>query len=376
MMAARYFKITWPLIILLSMGLLLVIIPTDTRAQGPVLPTPTNIGGGATTQPGNNNNNGGGSKENSGGAPVVAGAALSGFVYDYSKGGPESGVAVVVTGDGWQAEAISDSNGYYRLGNLGEGSGLVSLRLPPGAHPVVFAWPVRFQPDAEVQVNLGYYWGDKPPLPVLVSGHLSGDTLTVQVENRTAEAATGGVIQIDTPADVKVLPEIEASQAAEMTYDPHQPRLKLASLAAGSTVTVKLGFNTGPTTLRVMFTYDQQRTPQMLEITTDQTGQNLTPASAAAISTPLPPPAVSVKSSQAAAASTAMPVPTPTTAAFTPPPAAAETPVAAAPTPASQLPTTGASPTAGQVGQIALSIIMVVMLTLAGWWSLRAKTLG
>ena len=137
-----------------------------------------------------NGDNGGGEKgeDEDSSTPVPPGATVSGFVYNYSDMAPGGGVKVIIDGGGWRAETISEENGYYRFGNLGSGAGILNLELPPGVHPVVFNWPVRLHSGESLQLNLGYYWGDEPDMPLLVSGEISDNLLTVQVEIRTGDS--------------------------------------------------------------------------------------------------------------------------------------------------------------------------------------------
>jgi len=380
---------------MLGLGLLFAVMPADTLAQGTPLPTPTNIGGG-----GGNSGSSGSSGSQREGKPIPVRAAVSGFVYDYSKGGYQDGVTVIVKGGGWQVETVSDSNGFYRLGDLGNGSGTISLRLPPDTHPVTFEWPVQFYEGAEVQANLGYYWGDKPPMPVLLSGSLSDNMLVVQVENRTSDTSAGSVIEIETPANIKVSPAIEVGQGQmiDLAYDPHQLRLKMGDLAAGAVTTVKLplkhtAINLEPnqtiSAIRVTFTYDQQYTPQVIEFDADQLIQSptalqtnisakqtpaaqLTPASQPVVSVQLTPPVEPTPTSQPTPTAPPTPAAVPIQPTLSP---AALTAQPVEPTPGLQLPTTGSdSDASGEVVKLLLAVMLMLGLTLAGWWSLKDAT--
>jgi hypothetical protein len=275
--------------VLLSLMSLMVLPESgDVLAQGTVLPTPTNVG------------EGGGGGEGRGGRqelpPGPPGALVSGFVYDYSKATRQSGITVMIEGGGWQAQTVSDSNGYYQFANLGAGDGVLNLSLPPGAHAVAPNWPVSFGSGADVRVNLGYYWGDNSPVPVRLSSDLKESTLSVQVANHAGETATGGVVDILLPLDVKASPVVQASQGA-VDYSEHRLRVAVGAIPAETGVTVEIplepvgtaGFSSrGPgqavplsqpssAPIRVLFTYDQQTTPQLIAVDLGSPVQTLMP---------------------------------------------------------------------------------------------------
>jgi hypothetical protein len=286
--------------VLLSLMSLMVLPESgDVLAQGTVLPTPTNVGEGG---------GGGVGKEGKGGReelpPGPPGALVSGFVYDYSKATRQSGITVTIDGGGWQAQTVSDSNGYYQFANLGAGDGVLNLSLPPGAHPVAPNWPASFGSGADVRVNLGYYWGDNSPVPVRLSGNLKDSTLTVQVENRAGDTATGGVVDILLPLDVKASPVVQASQGV-VDYSERRLRVAVGAIPAETGVTVEVLLETAATTafnsrgpgqavplsrppsapIRVMFTYDQQATPQLIAVDLESPVQTLMPVTGNGLST-------------------------------------------------------------------------------------------
>jgi hypothetical protein len=273
--------------VLLSLMSLMVLPESgDVLAQGTVLPTPTNVGeGGGEGR--------GGRQELPPGPP---GALVSGFVYDYSKATRQSGITVMIEGGGWQAQTVSDSNGYYQFANLGAGDGVLNLSLPPGAHAVAPNWPVSFGSGADVRVNLGYYWGDNSPVPVRLSSDLKDSTLTVQVANHAGETATGGVVDVLLPLDVKASPVVQASQGA-VDYSEHRLRVAVGAIPAETGVTVEIPLepvgtasfsSRGPgqavplsqppsAPIRVLFTYDQQATPQLIAVDLGSPVQTLMP---------------------------------------------------------------------------------------------------
>jgi len=80
---------------------------------------------------------------------------------------------------------------------------------------------------------LGYYWGDNPPLPVLLSGGLQDSSLVVQVENRTSEKTTGGLVDVRLPTDMKALPAVQLSQGT-LDYSEHRVRVMVGDIPAGT----------------------------------------------------------------------------------------------------------------------------------------------
>jgi hypothetical protein len=289
------------------------------------------------------------------------GMTVSGYVYDYSNRMRQPGIPVILDGGGWRAETVSDSNGLYQFFNLGAGSAVLNLRLPPGTHAVAPDWPVSLGGVA-MRVDLGYYWGDNPPLPVLLSGSLQDSNLLVQVENRTGDPATGGLIDVRLPADMKALPGVQLSQGT-LDYSEHRLRVTVGDIPAGTKATLTIPVQRAGASLlnrrspgqaaplpqsttadiQVAFTYDQQITPQLVAIAPDQA------ASSAASAAPA-----------AQVAATATPLP----------PAAAPTPQAATPAP---LPVTGNSPEDNGIVAVALPALLVLIMAAAGWWSLRTR---
>lgn len=361
MTSLRQMKLFWSIAILVGAVCLLLLSSTaNLQAQGVAQPTPTDIGGG-----GGGGSGGGGGDEDDKATPQPPGAAVSGYVYNYSTGGREGGVTVVIKGDGWQIETVTDTNGYYHVGNLGFGRGVVNLRLPPGAQPVVFDVPVWLVSGAGIEVDLGFYWGDKKPLPVLVSSKLAGNLLTITVENRTSETATGGVVEIETPASIRISPSVNASQGQVIDRDSHQFRFEVGDLEAGETATIQAVLNEVPSLIQanetvpnllISFNYDQQLTPLLIETNPEPFIESLElstdsePETKGAISS-----AGSTSASQPASSS------------FVP---ASPQPGA---TPQAQLPVTGRRGGSPQAVTLSVAILLVLGLALAGGWSLAAR---
>lgn len=272
MKSMRQIKMLLLTLLFLGSLWLLTLPPAGTLAQGGPLPTPTNIGGG-----GGSNGNGNGDSHSNGhddeATPTPPAARVSGFVYNYSTGGYEGGITVVLDGGGWQAEAVTDTNGFYQIGNLGAGQGVINLRLPPDAHQIGSNWPVLLASGADIHVDLGFYWGDNPSFPVTLSSNLLNDTLHIQVENRTSKTITGGLLEVELPAMLVASPAIQASQGS-VDYGEHRLYVNIGELAAGANTMVKVpiqeqivpAYAQADTEVQVLLTYDQQPTSQIVQL--------------------------------------------------------------------------------------------------------------
>ena len=309
--------------------------------------------------------NGGDDDDDDDVAPGPPGASVSGYVYDYSTVVHPGGVPVVLNGGGWQAETLTDSRGYYRFDGLGSGSAVLNLRLPPGAHPVVFDWPLWLGPGANLEVNLGFYWGKGDLLPVIVSGSLHNGTLVAEVANRMDHPLTGGELQVILPAGLRGGPAVKASQGFNMSsYDAHELQLKVGELAGGESATVEVPVSAvgapgqAAAEAQLIFTFDRQQTPFMA-VVKPQAG----PAQA---DTPVKTAAATPQASAGAnppASSGAAGVRPPT-------PPAPHPPAAQAGRPASPLPETGANSPAGPA-PLTLAALLAVLLAAAGLRSLH-----
>lgn len=283
-------------------------------------------------------------------ASVPANGRVSGFVYSYSDRAYVGGVKVVISGDGWQAETLTDSRGFYQFGGLGGGRGVLNLQLPPGASPVVFDWPVQIGGD--VQVDLGYYWQDQSVLPAIISGQVSGQSLTLTVKNQTSTTMQGSFLEITSPVDLELSPAITAGQGEMTDYGPYRLRFALGTLEPAATVTVnvplkkisRLWVEPEKAHIQVLFTCDQQKTPLLTYINSDQVEPLAAFSKETATATPEP--AISALAKPTDSVSSTLVSPLPTTGNY--------------------LPST--SPTV-----IILSILLILGLSLAGWHALTGE---
>lgn len=258
-----------PLFILAVVAILLLILGSlpvgSTHAQGGPEPTPTDLGRGGDDDDDDDDDGGGA-------PPARSVAGISGFVYDYSGGVYEGGITVIFETEGWETEAVTDSNGFYQIRELDTNGGILNLRLPPGVQAAAPDWPVRLTRGSSTEVNLGYYWRDGSSIPVWLKASLDGTQLRVEVVNQTDEAATGGEIRVLSPPLIDVSTPRNVAGATVADYNPDHFQLDVDELAAGESVGFNLPVEANAAVeagqaapeIRVTFTYDQQITPQAI----------------------------------------------------------------------------------------------------------------
>jgi hypothetical protein len=101
------------------------------------------------------------------GTPVANTSSIVGYVYDYSTGPPVpvKDMGVTLTGCSWDAVWGTDDNGHFYFNNLGQGSALVNLQLPPNGHAINPNVLVHTSGMTDTYtVYLGFYVGDQVPL--------------------------------------------------------------------------------------------------------------------------------------------------------------------------------------------------------------------
>lgn len=297
-------------------------------------------------------------------------ATVSGFVYNYSEAAYQPGVTVVLSGGGWRVETVTDSNGFYQFGNLGIGSAVLNLQLPPGGHSVTPDWPVTLESGSHIKVNLGFYmWDAPPPIPVILSGALSNNTLIVKVRNNTTETATGGQLEIILPEQLSKIQPPVVSQGMLDTTD-NRVVVTVGDLAADQELILnvplvrKVAAAAPPAeTIQVAFTYDQQLTPQRVLI--DSASVSTQPGPAKPAQPPLAAPGAAAAKPEVGAQA-APPVSGPVSAQEEPSVTIAEEPAA--------VPITGGAESAANVVTILLPALLVVGLGVAGWRALRPRS--
>ncbi|MCB9098782.1 MAG: hypothetical protein H6632_04510 [Anaerolineales bacterium] len=370
-----------PLIFIITLLLVLGSLPVGTtQAQGGPEPTPTDLGRDSS----DDDDDGGG-----GAAPARPVAGVSGFVYDYTNHVYQGGIAVIFESEGWRTETVTDSNGFYQINGLDSNGGILNLRLPPGVQAAAPDWPVRLVRGATTEVNLGYYWDNGASIPVRLTASLNGADLSVEIANQTSKAATGGQITIMSPAIIKVIPPVQASAGTVVDYDPHHFQIDVSSIDGGDTVSIAAlpeanpGVKAGLTApeLRVVFTYDQQITPQVIIV--DAAGLPNLPAAARAFGSSKPaevtdsnmvilesaaPTATAGASTVTLAASGAFPV-----ASATAQPATQAKSMSSESQTEELLPVTGRLAQPVNTAALTLSVLVLLGLAAGGFWALKGN---
>ncbi len=269
-MLMNYAKIWWPIIGVLVVLSLISWLSPQAWAQGRPQPTPTKV---ATVQPGGDKESKPKNRNAGATSPDGMGTTVAGIVFNYTTSAPQGGIAVVLQGNDWQVETVSDVKGYYQFSNLGEGQATLDLRLPTGAVSVTPHWTVMLRRDHNQVVNLGYYIG-KATLPVALEMMWQSESLVIQVKNQLNQTVTGGYLDIALPTGFEASPAIQATQG-EIQYGIGRVRVSLGDVGAGGQVAVKIPLVTLRNGLkdqadiakgRVMLTYDQQPTPLWVDL--------------------------------------------------------------------------------------------------------------
>ncbi len=249
------------------LGLLLITIlfhPQAINAQRPDPPTATPIPT-ATSAPSAD------PVESKAPAEPAKTGIVHGYVIDYSNSGaPQGGVPVILSGGGWSIETVSDSNGYFQFMGLGEGKGSLSLKLPSDAHPVNPDWMIETGLENPEHTNVGFYWGETPPVPVLLSAEENADTLNVKIANQSGGDANNLAVSVMLPAGVNVknasskLGSIENTDDGVIFLLDTLPTDEIANIV----VAIEADGTQTDDTASVTFTYNEQLTPQKIILST------------------------------------------------------------------------------------------------------------
>ncbi|MDM8521216.1 hypothetical protein QUF64_14315 [Anaerolineales bacterium HSG6] len=288
-------KVLVPLMLLFVMSLGVMLPSTPARAQGTPKPTPTTIpNDGGSKGDGNPQK----SKE-SGLDDGKHGGGISGHVFNYSTGGPQGNVLVVLEGPSWRVETVSDSNGFYQIGNLGNGTGVLNVRLPMVYQPVNANWPVTIERGIDQTANLGYYTGPQSSLPVQLSAVIENGILYAQIENNTDVGITNGRLSVYTPDGMPSSQSVQVATSGSQ-YSQNGSTVQMAEMAGSERVDVQMAldgvshiviesadydasdieagshpFGPGPAEfafrpkIEVIFEYDQQPTAQIIAFAPD-----------------------------------------------------------------------------------------------------------
>jgi hypothetical protein len=211
---------------------------------------------------------------------------VSGIVFNYSASQPQGGIGVVLEGGGWALETVSEADGSYIFQSLGRGQATLNLRLPEDATAVNPDLSVYTGHNLDLNVNLGYYTGDRSPVPVLltaeyapVEGVSDRLALSFQVENRGAGDVTGVVVDARMPVGQQII----SAQVSQGWADAVglRAQVHLGNLAKGQKASVNLLIHlTSPEAsekgVRATLTYDQQATSQIVEVVASRAGLPVT----------------------------------------------------------------------------------------------------
>ena len=195
-------------------------------------PSPVSLAekpGTVTPIPTNPPASGGSHKDNSTPAPTPMTGVVQGYVYNYSDAAYAPNITVVLDGGGWQAQTVTTSDGYYVFAGLGSSPAVLQLRLPPQAHSVMPDYPVHTGSSDPGDTNAGFYWGENPPIPVILTVEEesiaaapgSPFNLAVNVKNQSGGEANSGEIDIQLPDEMTALKAKINQQITHLHPMPH-----------------------------------------------------------------------------------------------------------------------------------------------------------
>ena len=367
-----------------------LLAPLHSLAQATATPTPRPTAAPTNTPPPAATNTpapGGGShKDNSTPPPTPMTGVVQGYVYNYSDAAYAPNITVVLDGGGWQAQTVTTSDGHYIFAGLGSSPAALQLRLPPQAHSVMPDYPVHTGSSTPGDTNVGFYWGENPPIPVILSVEEesvaaapgSPFNLTVNVKNQSGGEATGGEIDVQLPGEMTALKA--KINSGQVDFTEHRVWGRLETLPDGETAHLQLqlklneGSDLQDGSIQIIFTYQEQITPQLIRVSVSslegeaaaisaaptaqkESGSNTAAEAPAPANTPLPTKAPA--KSQTASESKATPEAAPADATSSDTQASSD----------DLIPTTGggAAPAAPPWPTIILSVILIVGLGYAGF---------
>jgi hypothetical protein len=293
-------KILVPVMILLALSWSLLLPSPNVQAQGSPKPTPTNEASRDDGDGGNGNRRDkdrdiGGAKLN-GETDGKHGGGISGYVFNYSTGGPQGGILVTLSGGSWQLETLTDSNGFYQFGNLGNGTAMLNIYMPMTFQSMTANWPVRIERGVDQTVNLGYYTGNQSPLQVELVATIQNGVLHAQIINRTNQPIANASVEVRLPDGIEASASIQGNEVTPLP-NINSLRVQANDIVATGQATIKIPLQSlpdatfGPSTevtnatnattqsdpanfafrpkIEVIFYYDQQLTPQLIAFSPD-----------------------------------------------------------------------------------------------------------
>jgi uncharacterized repeat protein (TIGR01451 family) len=329
----------------------------------PTLPAPQSSGAG-----------GGGSEEGGGSTAGDTCAGVRGTVINWGYQN-EPGVAMRLSGGGWETTQVSSGDGQYQFGGLGEGVGFLSAELSPAQaetlRPMADAVAIRLHCGLDVIANMGLYSGSKRPDPpaTLTMGASQGTVLPGQKVtfylklNNGMPNAISHVFVTDYLPEGLTVSDVTTSSGSVEVLDGQMVSINIGELAPGEQVAMQITVQGDP---GLAYGTQLRNTASLLyaESVIDQAWTTLV-AGIPAATTPAP--------VAASPAQSATPTPAESSEAAT-----AVTPTPAAPTPIAEgtaqadelLPVTGGTPAA--VPGVAIGLAALLL----GIRHLRKRVLG
>jgi uncharacterized repeat protein (TIGR01451 family) len=332
----------------------------------PTLPAPQPSGPG-----------GGGSEEGGGGGAAGENCAgVRGTVINWGYQN-EPGVALRLSGGGWETTQVSSGDGQYQFGGLGEGVGFLSVELSPTQaetlRPMADAVAIHLRCSLDVIANMGLYSGSKRPDPpaTLTMGASQGTVLPGQKVTFYLKLKNGMPNAISHVFVTDYLPEgltvsdVTTSLGNVEVLDGRMVTVNIGEMAQGDQLTMQIAVQANPD---LAYGTKLRNTASLLyaESAVDQAWTTLVVGSPA-VTTPAPAaasPAQSATPTPAAGAS-------PATAVAVAPTPSPSTPVAEGTAQADDLlPVTGDAPAAVPAVAIGLAALLL------GIRHLRKRVLG
>jgi len=175
---------------------------------------------------------------------------LHGTVFDWGRGPMPAGVELVLTGDGWQAPAVTDVFGQYAFRNFGDEIAFLNAFIPPEREDLFLLTsdlPVWIRSDSELVVNIALYPKGVTPDPALhvkisaSAAEVSQDenvSYTITVLNSSNQDVSQVVIADLMPEGLSLVEALTSQGTA--IQDRGLVWAKIGDLAAGETAMVTI----------------------------------------------------------------------------------------------------------------------------------------
>jgi len=230
------------MVILMALVSILMIPTPSAQAQGSPKPTPTNEGSDKDRRDNDDDDDGGGGNSDTRArqpsyGEVAGGPTVTGVVYNYSTGSPQSGLLIRLITPNQEAEAITDAQGRYQFTGIGFGKGVLNIASPAGFTPLNPGMPVTLAGHSEV--NLGLYSGTVNPASLLVNSRLEQGRLYIEVYNRGGYLATNNQIEVRLPVGIEATPNIITSHGT-VHYGLNTQRIDIPTIPPQGVVQLEI----------------------------------------------------------------------------------------------------------------------------------------